>query len=832
MRAKNKKLLVACCAVACGSLFVGGYAMNDAIANADATNTTTPIVKATATVDGVIDDAYLTSYKVEAATADLIKIQSSNADPSVQSISYYALHDDDNLYVAAKITTAENAWDGTTTDTTSWAWKNTDAAELRVKFANDDQTYGFLGDYQAKFKSSTGDYAGGYDYKAKVVDDTTYIVEFKVPFTDANKGQNLQITVQADDYGSAGFVGAYAKEIEGKSGSDSRMPVNADVLSVDVAPVEPEPEESVEIKEGVDATTGKEWEGNYGADGYIVMGAGGIYSNMYTGIGVDAKTLYTSGQMGTYRYWPKGNTSAPDTSDEEYAIDESAPISQWGAVVPSVMNSGHLSDYTLYAPNSTEKNQARFHNTWGTAFIYGELSMWFKVDTDNEFYFTVNVADWSKKVSSTNKIAADLYKRDSGYKGGYITSPSNMGATCDGTNMEVTVTDLPTFNDFYGEGKAPVASQVVEAQTSYVTYKIQGAGFYQLVLRDATLPEAKITFTENANNSGTYARKTPNITNPMINGFFFDYVETKYSITYNGVGEDSGITMPDNYVTQYLANSTESLPVPTKQHATFDGWYDAEVGGNKVESLADKAANLSLWPRFNNIEWTASYDFGSYEGKVYLDEAKTQELTETKFDYYTAVTLPEIVYLEGNYEFKGWFEDEDCTLTTTGFGAGEMTDDWTFYAKVEATVVLPTTSPITYVLNGGVNASTNPSSYIEGEGVATLAAATKDGYTFEGWYTDSACTNKVTSISATATGSITLYAKWTENATTTPDTTPSTSDSTSDSTPDASSSSDKTSTSSSAETSSCSSSIAGMGIVGAVMALASVAVACKKRKED
>ena len=73
------------------------------------------------------------------------------------------------------------------------------------------------------------------------------------------------------------------------------------------------------------------------------------------------------------------------------------------------------------------------------------------------------------------------------------------------------------------------------------------------------------------------------------------------------------------------------------------------------------------------------------------------------------------------------------------------------------------THSITYVLDGGSNASSNPSSYKEGEGVASFAAASKDGFTFEGWF-DAPSTSKnaakITSISSTATTDYTLYAVW------------------------------------------------------------------------
>ncbi len=57
----------------------------------------------------------------------------------------------------------------------------------------------------------------------------------------------------------------------------------------------------------------------------------------------------------------------------------------------------------------------------------------------------------------------------------------------------------------------------------------------------------------------------------------------------------------------------------------------------------------------------------------------------------------------------------------------------------------------------------NAATYVYGVGLS-LADPTKSGYTFGGWYSDSGFTSKVTSISGTQTGTVTLYAKWTQNA--------------------------------------------------------------------
>ncbi len=66
---------------------------------------------------------------------------------------------------------------------------------------------------------------------------------------------------------------------------------------------------------------------------------------------------------------------------------------------------------------------------------------------------------------------------------------------------------------------------------------------------------------------------------------------------------------------------------------------------------------------------------------------------------------------------------------------------------------------IKYVLNGGTNSPDNPDSYSEGESL-TLADPSQEGYTFDGWYSDSGLTKKVSGIKDTDKGNLTFYAKW------------------------------------------------------------------------
>jgi uncharacterized repeat protein (TIGR02543 family) len=102
------------------------------------------------------------------------------------------------------------------------------------------------------------------------------------------------------------------------------------------------------------------------------------------------------------------------------------------------------------------------------------------------------------------------------------------------------------------------------------------------------------------------------------------------------------------------------------------------------------------------------------------------------------------------------------TGTITAVSAGKATitataqDGSNITAICEVTVPKNTSYKIKYKLNKGINAATNPSYYASGVKLK-LEKPTRSKYTFTGWYLDD---NKVTSISKSTKGDITLTAKW------------------------------------------------------------------------
>ena len=129
------------------------------------------------------------------------------------------------------------------------------------------------------------------------------------------------------------------------------------------------------------------------------------------------------------------------------------------------------------------------------------------------------------------------------------------------------------------------------------------------------------------------------------------------------------------------------------------------------------------------------------------------------------------------YDFVGWYdgEQEVIEIASGSMGDKTLTAKWTIIEN-----------SVNYILDGGVNAASNPSSYTVltlggADGSIALADPSKvvvdyasngDGsfevtqnvYTFLGWYKDPSFEQKVTSLTLDL-GDVTLYAKWSEPVT-------------------------------------------------------------------
>lgn len=105
------------------------------------------------------------------------------------------------------------------------------------------------------------------------------------------------------------------------------------------------------------------------------------------------------------------------------------------------------------------------------------------------------------------------------------------------------------------------------------------------------------------------------------------------------------------------------------------------------------------------------------------------------------------------YTFKGWYKDKNYTKRIRKIKKGSKGNK-RIYALWKAVKY-----KLSYTSNGGVNDYRNTKEYTCERSVK-LYPATKENYTFVGWYKDKKLTKKVTKLKKGTRGNIRLYAKW------------------------------------------------------------------------
>ncbi|EAD6992926.1 LPXTG cell wall anchor domain-containing protein [Listeria monocytogenes] len=184
----------------------------------------------------------------------------------------------------------------------------------------------------------------------------------------------------------------------------------------------------------------------------------------------------------------------------------------------------------------------------------------------------------------------------------------------------------------------------------------------------------------------------------------------RYSVkSYTATFDKEGTTTTQ--AVDYDSLLTEPT-VPTKDGYTFDGWYDAETGGNKWNFATNKmpAKNMTLYARFSLKAYTATFNVE--------DTTTTQAV-----DYEALIEEPTAPTKEG-HTFDGWY-DAETGGSKWDFAANKMpAKDVTLYARF-------TVKSYTVTLNGEA-VTTQIVDYLGL--LQEPTAPIKAGYTFDGWY--------------------------------------------------------------------------------------------------
>ncbi|ECB9720965.1 InlB B-repeat-containing protein [Listeria monocytogenes] len=215
------------------------------------------------------------------------------------------------------------------------------------------------------------------------------------------------------------------------------------------------------------------------------------------------------------------------------------------------------------------------------------------------------------------------------------------------------------------------------------------------------------------------------------------FTMNNYTATFNNDGTTTTQTVDYQ---EALTEPTE----PTKDGYTFDGWYDAQTGGNKWNFATNKmpANNITLYARYSVKSYTATFD-------------KEGTTTTQTANYDSLLTEPAAPTKDG-YTFDGWY-DAETGGTKWNFATNKMpAKNVTLYARF--TVKSYTA---TFDKDGTTTTQTvNYDSLIQ-----EPTAPTKDGYTFTGWYDAETGGNKWDfAANKMPAKNVTLYARFSTNA--------------------------------------------------------------------
>ena len=203
--------------------------------------------------------------------------------------------------------------------------------------------------------------------------------------------------------------------------------------------------------------------------------------------------------------------------------------------------------------------------------------------------------------------------------------------------------------------------------------------------------------------------------------------------------------------------ATVTLPTPTRTGYTFDGWYTAASGGNKIAGIGGSntkpVADVTYYAHWTANTYTITY---KDQGNVTFSGTHASGYPTTH-TYNTATTLKSPT--KTGYTFGGWYTSSACTGTAlTSLTATGYTSNITLYAKWNVN-----TYTITYYINNGTGTMT-PTSYTVETATFNLPVPTRTGYTFKGWYSNSSFSGSTTTqITKGSTGNRTYYAKWEGN---------------------------------------------------------------------
>lgn len=193
------------------------------------------------------------------------------------------------------------------------------------------------------------------------------------------------------------------------------------------------------------------------------------------------------------------------------------------------------------------------------------------------------------------------------------------------------------------------------------------------------------------------------------------------------------------------SGDTVSLPTPQREGYTFEGWFLDDAFESSASFLILSNQDRTLYAKWDPIPYTIVFNTNGGTSLNTITDFFDEELNILSSE-------------RAGFNFSGWFEDDETFLIP--FTSPTMTLDKTLFAKWT-----PIEYIVTYALDGGENNASNVLTYTIEDDLVNFSAPSKEGYTFAGWFEDSAFAGEpLNAINPTRLANIELFAKFNINA--------------------------------------------------------------------
>ncbi|WP_167954623.1 InlB B-repeat-containing protein [Anaerosporobacter faecicola] len=213
-----------------------------------------------------------------------------------------------------------------------------------------------------------------------------------------------------------------------------------------------------------------------------------------------------------------------------------------------------------------------------------------------------------------------------------------------------------------------------------------------------------------------------------------------FSLKFDANGGESDVTSK-----VIIYNNTYGyLPIPVRTGYTFIGWFTTREGKNEIQStnIVDVTCDVTLYAQWRGN--THNIIFNGNGGNV-----SSSSITVTCGQSYGHLPIA----VRDGYTMEGWYTKPNGGIKVDLYSIVNSDFDHTLYAHWKEEVYY-----VNYFANGGMlNTTYNYTTVEKGSSCSELIVPTREGFTFDGWYTKSIDGYKI----STVTEQIDLYAHWT-----------------------------------------------------------------------